>query len=357
MSPLALLYILFASSPLLNNWHHESTFPSTWNAMPFEHESFEHYTPSFWGAEESTYTPEHLNWLLRKAVRSTEERYPTSIRSIIAEMTGRRSFFNEEPRMFESTESVRPIVHLIRRIAEVNPIMIEKILSCPITRRYVEKVLRNVEPETLYMVEKMIRKNVPVNIREKVVRRVLKNLLTKSSVFGARRSILSEMYPTEESIFSTRRSEEVVLAKIIRKLIKNIKNVSPVEELFSTRHFNVESIFGEKSYKQEQILSKVLSKLIKSVAHKTHEHKSIKSVLKAVLRNAEVTPFSTRKNVEELCYKCEAVCESSSLIMSPVKSFNKICRVCEKVCPMTSTFTSEYEQPIFGRWSKLSKLF
>jgi len=266
------------------------------------------------------------------------------------------------------------------------------------------------------MVEKMIRKNVPVNIREKVVRRVLKNLLTKSSVVG-RRSILSEMYPTE-SIFSTstrfhaeepmiknliekllRRSEvpEVVLAKIIRKLIKSVNKVSPIEKLFSSRryskeepltylieklfstrrHFNVESllekmsrrsilsemyptesIFGEHSYESKHfnVLSKVLSKVIKSVV-KTHEHKYLtksvlKSIVKSVLRNAEVTPFVTRKNVEELCYTCEAVCEN-------VYSYStkNVCRVCEKVCPMTSTFASQYEQPIFGRWNKLSKLF
>jgi len=246
------------------------------------------------------------------------------------------------------------------------------------------------------MVEKMIRKNVPVNIREKVVRRVLKNLLTKSSVFG-RRSILSEMYPTEESIFSTRRSEfpEVVLAKIIRKLIKTVNKVSPVEELFAgrhyskfspieklfntRRHFNVESllekmsrrsilselyptesIFGEHSYESKHfnVLSKVLSKVIKSVV-KTHEHKMLtksilKSIVKSVLRNAEVTPFVTRKNVEELCYKCEAVCEN---VYSYSYSTKNICRICEKVCPMTSTFYSQYEQPIFGRWNKLSKLF
>jgi hypothetical protein len=173
MSPLALLYVLFASSPLLNNWHHESTSPSTWNAMPFEHESFEHYSPSAnWGEEKNTFEPEHLNWLLRKAVRSTE--YPTSIRSIIAEMTGRRFFNNEEPRMFE-TESMllspvvrKNVVHMIRRIAEVNPIMIEKILSCPITRKYVKKIVRSVEPETLYQIEKVVRKNVPTMIREKV---------------------------------------------------------------------------------------------------------------------------------------------------------------------------------------------
>jgi len=315
MSPLALLYILFASSPLLNNWHHESTSPSTWNAMPFEHESFEHYTPSFWGAEESTYTPEHLNWLLRKAVRSTEEeRFPTSIRSIVAEMTGRRFFNNEEPRMFEQTESVRPIVHLIRRIAEVNPIMIEKILSCPITRRFVEKVLRNVEPETLRMVEKMIRKNVPVNIREKVVRRVLKNLLTKSSSVFGRRSILSEMYPTEsifeESTFNTRRHSEEPIRRMIEKLFstRRYSKEEPmrrmIEKLFSTRrHFNVESVlrrevspveelFNTRRHSEEvEPMRRLVEELLSTRRHFSEEE------------SREVSPveelFSTRRHHDE----------------------------------------------------------
>jgi len=308
MSPLALLYILFASSPLLNNWHHESTFPSTWNAMPFEHESFEHYSPM----EESTYTPEHLNWLLRKAVRSTEEeRFPTSIRSIVAEMTGRRFFNNEEPRMFEQTESVRPIVHLIRRIAEVNPIMIEKILSCPITRRYVEKVLRNVEPETLRMVEKMIRKNVPVNIREKVVRRVLKNLLTKSSSVFGRRSILSEMYPTEsifeESTFNTRRhhSEEPI-RRMIEKLFstRRYSKEEPmrrmIEKLFSTRrHFNVESVLRREVSPVEELFN--------TRRHSSEEvEEPMRRMVEELLstrRHSEVSPveelFSTRRHHDE----------------------------------------------------------
>jgi len=130
----------------------------------------------------------------------------------------------------DKTESIRPIARLISRVAKVNPILIEKILSCPETSRFVKKVLRNVEPETLLFVAKMIR-NVPVNIREKVVRHVMKTLLTKSSVFG-RRSIMSEMYPTEESIFSTPFHAE----KPIEKLFSTRRNfeTSPVEELLST---------------------------------------------------------------------------------------------------------------------------
>jgi len=201
MSPLALLYIFFASSPVFNNWNtesnypstwntEESTFPSTWNTMPMEHE----YEPSsFFG-------------------------------------------YNEEPRMFnyEKTESVRPIVHLISRIAKVNPILIEKILSCPETSRFVKKVLHNVEPETLLFAAKLISK-VPVNIREKVARHVLKNILTtkSSSVFGSR-SIMSEMYPTEESMFST--SNKFHAEEPIEKLFSTRRHfeTSPVEELLST---------------------------------------------------------------------------------------------------------------------------
>jgi hypothetical protein len=186
MSPLALMYILFASSPLFNSWHHESTSPSTWNTLPFEHESNEwnnlfntekHFNPSsIWtGAEESTtFEPSTLNSLLRKVIRSSEEsRYPTSsVRSIIREMTGRRHFNVEEPSMFfgaeHNTESVMPLARLFKKIAKVNPIVIEKVLSCPVTRRAIEKVLRNVEPETLYMIEKVIRKNVPSYVVEKV---------------------------------------------------------------------------------------------------------------------------------------------------------------------------------------------
>jgi len=330
MSPLALLYVLFASSPLLNNWHHESTSPSTWNAMPFEHESFEHYSPSAnWGEEKNTFEPEHLNWLLRKAVRSTE--YPTSIRSIIAEMTGRRFFNNEEPRMFE-TESMllspvvrKNVVHMIRRIAEVNPIMIEKILSCPITRKYVKKVVRNVEPETLYQIEKIVRKNFPTMIREKIARRVLKNLLTKS-VFGERRSILSEMYPTE-SIFGESRhfNVEEPMTKIIRKLIREVRNhreVSPVEELFSTRRYESVSPVEEllsmitRRHESENLFStrrhseEPMTKIVRRLIREVRDHREVSPVeqifsgrrhwnVKSLLRNVE-QPESLRFLVESI---------------------------------------------------------
>jgi len=320
MSPLALLYILFASSPVFNSWNTESTYPSTWNTMPFEHEyeSEGRYPSSFFGYnEESTsFEPEHLNWLLRKAIRPTVN--PTSIRSIIREMTGRR-FFNEEPRFFnEKTESMRPIVHLISRIAKVNPILIEKILSCPETSRFV-KVLRNVEPETLLLVEKMIRKNVPVSIRVKVARHVLKSLLTKSSVFG-HRSILSEMYPTEESTFSTSDYE-----------------TSPVEELLSTG-CNVED---ESATCPRKCIHECISFC-------KHHHRNRKDRCRCARNCIRYHCKKHHSNIEEQMMTPFEFEDN----MYPTESSTFGCYESE-----TSFFNNEYELPSFGRWNKLSKHF
>jgi hypothetical protein len=391
MSPIALFYLLLAGSPMFHNEDFfggrrgydnvESLFntasPYNWESSVFSPE-WMHPESSIFNTESST---RFFNSLLRKAIRNP---WTSTRRSIVRELTGVESPMWSN--VYE-TESMLPIIRNIRnirRIAEVNPIMIEKILTRPESRVAVEALLRHVEPETLLLVEKLIRKNIPTYIREKVARRVVKSLVR--STMEPRRSILSELYPTSEesSIFSNifespifesssavygaepkmvkiliekllRRSEvpEVFLSKIVRKIVKaSIRrhhSELPFEALLSTsvfgrRHHNVAKKVALKQIEKVAELKALLShlrhesvvstpsvwtirrivKLVRDIA--APEHVIVKSAMKKALRHG---------NVEVFCNYCENVCES------PRMSYSHICHVCHETCSeeMTTPFS------------------
>jgi len=385
MSPLALFYLMLAGSPVFNTfentyskeWMHpeSSVFSPEWmhsESSIFNNE-WMHPESSIFNTESST----RFNSLLRKAIRNP---WTSTRRSIVRELTGVESPMWSSSNTFE-TESMLPIIRNIRnirRIAEVNPIMIEKILTRPESRVAVEALLRHVEPETLLLVEKLIRKNIPTYLREKVARRVVKSLIR--STMEPRRSILSELYPTssmESSIFSNifespvfessvfgvepkivkvliekllRRSEvpEVVLSKIVRKIVKSsIRRHSelPFETLstsvFGRRHHNVEKVALkqiEKVAELKALLSHLrhesvystpsvwtirrIVKLVRDIA--APEHVIVKSAMKKALRNG---------NVEVFCNYCEDVCESTTRM-----TYSHICHVCHETCSEITPF-------------------
>jgi len=309
MSPLSLIYLLMASPifsghyetstpfsslpwnvPSWSNWGFE---PSSWNTLPYS--SWTPFESSTFG--EHSFEPMHLNWLLRKTLRTST----LSPRSLLKEMTGRFDVF--EP-TFSTPLNFVKIVKVIRRLAETNPIVLEKIVRCPEVRFFVSKMLRHVEPETLILVEKLIRENIPVAIREKITRRLIKNLI-KSNVFEySPRSIMSELYsPRFES--SSIFSHYSPMSKVIRRLVKS-------------------NVFGEKN-----ILS-----------HKFEKVSVLRKLIKKVLRNpVERVAF---------CNYCENTCTPYS--------YSPICKVCSTVCPtmmntMSSVFEprfeSRFESPIF----------
>jgi len=382
MSPLALFYLLLAGSPVFN------TFENT-NSKEWMHPESSVFSPEWLHPESSIFNTEssifnmlpesstRFNSLLRKAIRNP---WTSTRRSIVRELTGVESPMWSSSNVFE-TESMLPIIRNIRnirRIAEVNPIIIEKILTRPESRVAVEALLRHVEPETLLLVEKLIRKNIPTYLREKVARRVVKSLIR--STMEPRRSILSELYPTssmESSIFSNifespvfessvfgvepkivkvliekllRRSEvpEVVLSKIVRKIVKSsIRRHSelPFETLstsvFGRRHHNVEKVALkqiEKVAELKALLSHLrhesvystpsvwtirrIVKLVRDIA--APEHVIVKSAMKKALRNG---------NVEVFCNYCEDVCESTTRM-----TYSHICHVCHETCSEVTPF-------------------
>jgi ribosomal protein L17 len=295
---------------------------------------------------ESTYPSTHgLNWLLRKAIRAS-----TSRRSIVRELTGLETPFAA----YTPVERMLSKVHLIRRIAEVNPIMIEKILSCPETRFAVETILRHAEPETLLLVEKLIRKNIPSYLIKDVTRRIAKNLIHSSKYSKySKRSIISELYPTSElfhsyespifsndfeSIFSTRSAKK----DSIRRLIKSVAGVyHPESKIFSEDSF--ESVFSPLSskhsirrlIKSEKVEKTILKKLIKSVLrHETPLLSTVspkmmeKSIRKLVKKIVKVNrfDFDTTSTKVHFCHFCNTVCESTLYTVSP------ICNKCNVVC-------------------------
>jgi len=370
------------STPSWSNWTPESMnwSPESWSHWNTESSMypshFESMTPFNWSPEysnwntesmtpfsyESTFPSTHfLNSILRKAIRAS-----TSRRSIVRELTGMETPF----------EAVTPVermlskVHLIRRIAEVNPIMIEKILSCPETRFAVETILRHAEPETLLLVEKLIRKNIPSYLIKDVTRRIAKNLIHSSKYSKySKRSIISELYPTSElfhsyespifsndfeSIFSTRSAKK----DSIRRLIKSVAGVyEPESELFSEESvfsplsskknsirrliksiakpeselFSEESVFSPLSSKKNSIRRLVKSvageyepesKIFKSIVSKP-EKNILKKLIKKVLRHE--TPY----NRVHFCTVCENVCESHSTLYTVALP---VCHICNEVC-------------------------
>jgi len=244
MSPLSLIYLLMAS-PIFSTSNFETPLSSTWtgvepssweswNTLPYS--SYKSWTPEWFGEHSSSF--EHLNWMLRKSVMSP--------RSILREMTGRHCELSSEWNMFESPltmtspKSLIKIVKVIRRLAETNPIVLEKMIRCPEVRFFVSKMLRHVEPETLILVEKLIRENIPVVIREKVTRRLVKNLI-KSSVFDRHDEYsYSPRFNFESHVFDRHHNVESwspkVMSKIIRRLVKSDKHDNVFENVLSHKY-------------------------------------------------------------------------------------------------------------------------
>jgi len=362
MSPIALLYVLLASPIFSEHLYHEK-FPITNFG---KNDLLERLTVSPF--ETSTSSP--LNWLLRSKVFGR--------RSIISEL-----FPSEEFSMFESTmpRNIRRNVEVIRRLAEVNPEMVEiavEKLFRPESRLFVEKMLRTVEPESLLLVEKLIRKNVPTFIREKIVRRFVKDLI-KSPFHASRRSILRELNPIEESIFSTpysayspmfdelnvepmnkiwiekllTRSEvpEVVLSKLVRKMIKKNIFSSPVEELLSTRT-------SSKSWLLRHIKKAVKVNELKALLKALYNVERVSPSTWTVRRLLEKVAFPesrmTRKvmksmNPKSFCNMCMNMCMTpmTKYTMTPYTPTSmNMCMICEEVCP---SWTWESPSSVYGK--------
>jgi len=301
--------------------------------------------------EESTFSPE---WFLPK----THDR-----RSIVRELFPESALFGEESSIYEPTlmhNVVLRNIKLIRKLAEVNPEMINVVvdkLFRPESRLFVEKLFREVEPESVLLSHKLIKKNLPVYLREKIARRIVKNLLASTS---SRRSILSEVSPIE-SIFSTESTfEEPIMTKIVEKLIRRnvlsespkvhhvakalrrlVKNVLPFEdseELYSRRHYTASPI-------------KTIRRLLKSTESRKIR-KAIKNVLsKNVLSTSSVMPEGN------FCYECMHECSFSTW------SNSNECRMCEEMCgnhwesPLTSTTSSVFgAKNIYGKEKLIKKL-
>jgi len=357
MSPLALFYVLLAGSPMFHssewNWNNvDNVEPSTWSSV-FDFES----TPSTFETRN--------NWFLRKAIRNTF----STRRSFLRELTGEESpLFSTVSPVF-STESLLRNVAVISRIAHVNPILIEKLLTRPESHRFIEKVLRHVEPETLLVVEKLIKKNIPSYIREKIARRVIKSLIRSTSVMP-RRSIVSELYPVDtmfapttfdfdfESIFSSplfveepinkilakklfRHSEvsEVVLSKIVKKLVKkSIRRCPFLASIQIEKVAELKSLFHELKVESHLTTPSVwtVRRIVKTIRDIVFpERIAMKKVMKKSLKLNKLSVF---------CNYCENVCESST----PYLKYSKICSTCTEVCH-TSTF------PIFSSSKVLNK--
>jgi len=354
MSPVALLYILLASPIFSENLYRHSYHA---NELPTSHfNNVEHlfrtspFEESSIFGEDSTFSPE---WFMPK----THDR-----RSIVRELFPESALFGEESSIYEPIHNVvLRNIKLIRKLAEVNPEMVNVVvdkLFRPESRLFAEKLFRDVEPESVLLSHKLIKKNLPVYLREKIARRIVKNLLASTS---SRRSILSEVSPIE-SIFSTESSfEEPIMTKIIEKLIRRnvlsseepkvhhvakalrrlVKNVLPFEhseELYTRRHFTASPI-------------KAIRHMLKST-----ESRKIRKAIKNAIRR-EVLSTSSFKPEGKFCYECVHDCSS------PMSFNSNECRMCEEICgshwesPLTSTTSSVFgAKNIYGKEKLTEKL-
>jgi hypothetical protein len=262
---------------------------------------------------------------------STPSEYLTTSPSWFNKVHSRRSIseiFPEES-VFESILPLKHVsrrnVEIIRRLAVVHPeminVVVEKMLR-PESSSWVEKVLRNVEPETL-LSSKLIRKNLPVYLREKIVRRLVKSVLPYTS---SRRSIVNEILPESSLLSTSTLFSEPIMSKImIKELIRRKveKTVLP-------------TLFHKKSHKLS------VNKLVKSMLYKSEEkkvlRKYVKKVVKSVLRHNKksVSPLSwSTKSLswsnKSFCMYCSNTC---------MYNWTPMCNMCNEMC--SSNWTPSY---------------
>jgi len=360
MSPIALVYLLLAASPLFTERYHEkSPFGSNYdNELEYSTSPFDWNTESSeWNTESSEETSP-FNWLSRRS---------SPRRSILKELFRGETPFDTE---YEST----PIFESLFR--NVKPWMVERLV----------KLIRNVEPETMVVLKKLLRKNIfnaePESRIFDVIRRVVKE---STRMHVPRRSILNELVRSEESyspIFESRRvnhveklmkkivekvirSEEIpesVKEHIIRRIVKSSKHVSPIVELLSAMtsrksfgRFESEPIFG-RHHEVEKLVEKMLfnkfehrdeestpstwtiRRMLENIWNVKPEAKFeiLRTIVKKALRH-EVEPEEVTKT---LCNFCWTKCERSS--------YNRVCKVCDEVCtPSSSWEHADVKERIF----------
>jgi len=326
MSPIALFYILLASPIFSENLYHSEKLPifDRTNTGLFER-LFR--TSPFEDIESTLYNPLYKT-------RSLWSNKVHGHRSIVSELFPvEESLFTPYTSTFESpmylNKVVRRNVEVIRRLAEVYPEMINVVVE----KLFRPEMLRHVEPESIVYAHKLFR-NVPVYLREKIVRRFVKELLsTISKVHVPRRSIVSEMYPFEESSFFTtpftsstyepmffnKLNKVEKIEKLFKRMLKNkFSTVSPIVELLSTLRHEPRHFF------EEELLS-------------TPKTWSTRRLVNKLMKTPEVN---------SICMYCNNMCS-----YSPMSYSNPMCNYCTEICPTWSWESPMSSSKFFGKKS------
>jgi ferredoxin len=317
-------------------------------------------SPSWYTPESSTFgfpeTSSNFNWFLRKAVRPESSIF-SSRRSILRELTGHEDTF--------STSNIEKInakllVKIVNKLALINPITIEKIITRPESRLLISKVLRTAEPETLYLIERIVRKVVPRVVREKVERRILKKLV-RSTLFSKRSSILSSVYSP--------RPEKYIMKKLIKKALRN----TPYNPMMLCNL--CESVCTGYSYSTPYSYNMPICKMCTKMCPTTfsmrtsRRHHSVKSVekklIKKVLRNVvakeiyakellkTVVPskkslYSSLNSNVDICSICSTVCEPTVNFYTTTR-VSPICNTCNVVCSSPSYYKVKTMNKLYSR--------
>jgi len=365
MSPLSLLYLLMASPMFGSHFENVGEFtPSSY--MPnWTPESSNWWWPS--GSSPSWYTPEsstfgfpetsNINWFLRKAIR------PSSIfsrRSILRELTGHEDTFSTFSTSNVEKINAKLLVKIVNKLALINPITIEKIITRPESRLLISKVLRTAEPETLYLIERIVRKVVPRVHREKIERRLLKKIVRSTIFTSPRSSILSSVYSP--------RPEKYIMKKWIKKALRN----TPVNPMmlcnlcesvctgysYSTPYsYNLPicsmcsnmcpTTFSMRTSRRHHSVKSVEKKLIKKVLRNVVRKEIIaKELLKTVVPSKKSLYSSLHSNVD-ICSICSTVCEPTNFYTTTRVS--PICNTCNAVCSSPSYYKVKTMNKLYSR--------
>jgi len=327
MSPIALLYILLASPIFSENIYSRRHLNE--ELLPVSHYS------------------KNIDRLFRES--PIDSIFSTSTPSWIrrSNVFGRRSIVSElypESEMFDSESTFEPLmrhvsarnIEVIRRLAETHPeminVVIEKLLR-PESRVWAEDLIRNVNPESLVFGHKLIRKNLPVYLREKIVRRLVKSVLPWTA--STRRSLLSEVSPIESTLFSEPRMTKFLVEKLIRrsvekklvkKVLRMIKKSHAVEDmLLHSTAISPISMF--KSSTEKRIIKKIVKREVRKAVRKT-----VRKIVKNVLRNKRSTGFSPMPWSNNFCSMCTKTC---------MYTWTPMCTMCDSMCNTTPSWNTE----------------
>jgi hypothetical protein len=321
MSPVALLYILLASPIFSENLYsrrHFNELPISHYSKNFDLERLFHESPL--DTILSTSTP---SWIRRSNVFGR--------RSIVSEIFPEESIFGEEstfsPLSMRHT-SLRNI-EVIRRLAVEHPEMLNVVIE-KLIKNFRPESLLSVEPESLIFGEKLIRK-LPVYLREKIVRRLIKKSVSPSWI-STRRSLIDEVIPTFESPIMTkvlsekliRRSvEKKIVKRVLRMIKKTVRSPYHVEEMLHT--VSPVSMYHKSSTKR--IVKKIVKRIVKKLVKKALRHNK---------RFGGYTPMPWSKNFNKFCMNfCSSTC---------MYNWTPMCNVCE-MCPNWTPMTPSSYTP------------